>query len=929
LRGLVADVTAGLGGAVLVEGEQGIGKTALLRSGLADAAAAGCKVAWAAADEQSQGLPLGLMTQWSDTGGPLAGLVEEAEATGPLPLAGNPTLAAVERLLALVDTECAAGPVVLVAEDLQWADEASFLVWRRLCRAAEQQPLLVAGSCRPAPVRQEAQARRGFSGRGGKVVSLGSLPGEAVAELVKQATGGLPGPRLAGLVARAGGNPLYVRELVDGLARDGRVLVTAGKAELTGDDDPASVPDSLLQAIGNRLGSLSDVMMRTLRWAAVLGPEFSVTDLETVAGQDTGKLVQVVAEAMEAGIIAEAGPRLAFRHGLIRQVLQERMGAPERALLHQQAAHALAKAGARPERVATQLVAASQFTRDWVRDWVRDWLAQAAPLLSYRAPLLAADLLRRVLAQWPAARDWRHEEIQTALVTVAFLLSWHDEAERAGLQVLASTTDQDRAAEVTWLVAYTLDLTGRRDEAIAMVEQALARPGGGQAQIARLHSLRALTLAMLGRLDEAELAAGEALAQAEEVGDRFAAGYALHALAAASMLRPDQAGMLRHINRALTVIGDDPRTADLRVLLLANRAGPLFKTRRHAEALGTIQQALALAERTGMTRPGLIRASLAFRYFNIGQWDDALAELELAADLPGPDNFYLRVHGLLALIAVHRDDLEAARGHLATLADVRLRDAGLRAHAVSLLGARARAAERAGRIDEAVAVLLPCLEPAVAKDMPDLYELMPLLTRLALQAGDPVSASAACAAAEQAAEREPLPIKTATADHCRGLLTDDPAPLLGAASYYQSAASVLDRGLALEDAAVLLARGGDIRAARTAFTEALTLYETLRASSDIHRAVGRLDRFGVSRGRVHQHFADQPTGWSALTPTEVKVAYLVAEGRSNPDIAAELFVSRNTVQTHVSHILAKLTAHSRAEIVRAALAHPRAGVAGP
>jgi DNA-binding CsgD family transcriptional regulator len=66
------------------------------------------------------------------------------------------------------------------------------------------------------------------------------------------------------------------------------------------------------------------------------------------------------------------------------------------------------------------------------------------------------------------------------------------------------------------------------------------------------------------------------------------------------------------------------------------------------------------------------------------------------------------------------------------------------------------------------------------------------------------------------------------------------------------------------------------------------------------------------------------SGWAALTPTEAKVASLVAEGRSNPDIAAELFLSRNTVQTHVSHILAKLGVRSRTEIVRAALAHPSA-----
>jgi DNA-binding NarL/FixJ family response regulator len=68
------------------------------------------------------------------------------------------------------------------------------------------------------------------------------------------------------------------------------------------------------------------------------------------------------------------------------------------------------------------------------------------------------------------------------------------------------------------------------------------------------------------------------------------------------------------------------------------------------------------------------------------------------------------------------------------------------------------------------------------------------------------------------------------------------------------------------------------------------------------------------------------TGWPALSPTELAVAYLVGEGRSNPDIAAEMFLSRATVQTHVSHILTKLGVRSRVEIAREAMIRPRAGV---
>jgi DNA-binding NarL/FixJ family response regulator len=70
-------------------------------------------------------------------------------------------------------------------------------------------------------------------------------------------------------------------------------------------------------------------------------------------------------------------------------------------------------------------------------------------------------------------------------------------------------------------------------------------------------------------------------------------------------------------------------------------------------------------------------------------------------------------------------------------------------------------------------------------------------------------------------------------------------------------------------------------------------------------------------------------GWEALTPAEAKIAYLVAEGKSNPDIAAELWLSRNTVETHVSRILAKLGARSRMEIARQALQHPPAAEHAP
>ena len=95
----------------------------------------------------------------------------------------------------------------------------------------------------------------------------------------------------------------------------------------------------------------------------------------------------------------------------------------------------------------------------------------------------------------------------------------------------------------------------------------------------------------------------------------------------------------------------------------------------------------------------------------------------------------------------------------------------------------------------------------------------------------------------------------------------------------------------------------------------------------MNRAESRLRVLGVGGARS-AYRARPVTGWAALTPTELRVAFFVADGLSNPAIATELFLSRRTVQTHVSHILAKLRVHSRAEVAREAAQHrPGTGVA--
>ena len=171
-------------------------------------------------------------------------------------------------------------------------------------------------------------------------------------------------------------------ELADALIRGEQLQFGAGVAELAGSLAAVGVPVSLAGVIRARLASLGEDALAVFRWAAVLGQEFGVADLEALTGRDASDLIEVVQEAIAAGVVAEAGQRLRFRHGLIRQVLYEGMPVALRSALHLEAARALAEANAAPERVAAQLAAVPDLSDGWV--W--DWLVTTAGVLAYRAP---------------------------------------------------------------------------------------------------------------------------------------------------------------------------------------------------------------------------------------------------------------------------------------------------------------------------------------------------------------------------------------------------------------------------------------------------------------------------------------------------------------------------------------------------------------
>jgi DNA-binding CsgD family transcriptional regulator len=926
LRRLVAGLIAGQGGSVWIEGEPGIGKSALVAEALAEARRSGCQVFTARADEGAAWFPLRVLldalrvnpSSADELRSGVVGLLWAEDSVRALTSGavtpGDVAVAAAERLLILVQQLCRAGPVMLAVDALQWADELSLAVWGRLHRLVDQLPLLLVATCRPVPARAEVDRLRRAVAGGGERLVLGALADADVAVLIGRLVGAAPGPDLCAQAAQAAGNPLYIGELVDALTREHRIRISASAADLA--DGGTFTPVSLAAAITGRLGFLSDQATSALRMAALLGAEFSVEHLSVLYGRTAADLAEVVREAVAAGVLEPAADRLAFRHGLIHKAMYEAVPAGLRSALHRQVAQALAAAGAPAEAVAEQLIAAPGAADGWVAGWLVD----AAPGLIDRATQVAVDLLRRALDRAGMAAAHR-ERLDAHLAAALFRLGRYEEIEPVAAPALAIVREPQVAGQIAWTLGYALVRLTRYEQALRVVEETLTEHTLSGVWEARLLALQAMILSSGGRRDEAEAIAGRAEAAGRRAGDRLATGYALHTLAyVRSVEHRDHAAGLDTLDRALAAIGEGQETADLRLLLLGNRSTALANLGRLAEADRVLGQALALAEPAGSpNRLAALRVQVAEYCFFAGRWDDAVAELHAAAEFVSGLAPRLVLRGLETLIAVHRDDRTTATRDLGDVADIEITAGEMRYHAQFLLVARALTAERDHTPDQALAALLAAFDPESTLHFPQLTEnsalWLPDVVRLALGLGRRDVAEAAADAADAEATRQPLPQTRAGAEHCRGLLAANPDAVRSAAEAYREIGHPLYHGQALENAAFLLACVGDTTGARAAYAGALQIYTALDAAWDCLRADARLRPLGIRRGvRGPRH--RPTTGWEALTPTELKIADYVAAGYTNPDIATEMFLSRSTVNTHISHILTKLGAHSRVDIAR-------------
>jgi DNA-binding CsgD family transcriptional regulator len=967
LDGYLRSLARGGGNAVLIEGEPGIGKTTLVHTALASLPPGSCQVFWGAGDELGQELPLLPFLDALGVRRPsvnarratIAGLLRGEVATDRG--ADVPAMLA-EQLIALTMDETTARPVVLVIDDLQWADSASVKLWGRLARTARQVPLLLVALTRPAPQRDDLVALRRAVDDEARV-QLAALPQPAVAELVKELAGGKPDTGLLRLAAGAAGNPLYLTELLAALGRSGGITVTAsGTAQLAAE----TVPESLPAAIADRLGFVSSGTREVLRAAALLGVHFAVPDLTTVLGRSVTEVVPALDEARASGVLTDAGggAALAFRHPLIREALYAELPSAVRSAWHRDAGHALATAGAAPDRVARQLLrsigepgktAGLGYLTDDLRlvertggaasspavsvpaaggpgieierppiglnspgsagpvdEWMLEWLSTSADSLVGQAPAVAAELLAQAVAGVPAG-SVRHGWLASRLADAFYRTGDRADAEHVAQRALSYATDPDLLVDLYWTLTQCRILSGSGAESIATLEEALAARGVTPKHRARLLVLAARTHLFLGDADAAQRDADKAFTSATEAADTWATGWALHVLASIATVRGELIEALPLYDRALAVTETDPALHDLGLLLQVNKTIVLGSIDRWEEALTTAERARQLADQVGTSlRLAQAQCTLSQILREIGRWDDALTEIAVVPeDLKDPLIICCEL-GMAAEFAFHRNDPETARRYLATAEPHRQRIECRSIQALEL--ARSLEREQVGALAEALTILTSAID-GNPDDLGEIEDLLVDAVRLAVKTGDKATAQTVTGQAATLAEGSEIPHQQANALYCRGMVDRDSDVLLVAAQRYAEAGRPLPRAKALEAAAECLVEAEDRTAARQAFEQAVEIYEFLGAEADLNRVQSEFRAYGIRRG-PHSKHRRAVSGWDSLTDAELKVAAFVEEGLSNPEIAARLMLSRRTVATHVSHILKKLNVTTRTDIAR-------------
>jgi len=905
---------------VMIEGEAGIGKTRLMAHALQTARDRECQVASAKAEEMEQNRPFGVIAAALDCarGAPdgrraaIADLIsaQDGRDHAGLTVSSDPGLLfrVVDALCDLVESLALDRPLVLGLDDLQWADPSSLVTLGALARTAVGLPVALIGCCRPFP-RPPAMLRlfESLEQAGLQRLGLPHLGDSDVRDVVAELVGATPGPGLLAVVAGAAGNPLFVTELLNAIAREGSLRTTDGQAEVSG----SALPPSLHLTILGRLSSLPEEAIQVLRAGSLLGSTFSITELATVLARPVSDLSPGVEAVISSGVLDERGVLLQFRHDLIREAVYADMPSSLRLALHREAAVRLAEVGSPSPRVADQFARGATIGDPEAIEW----LTRAAREAASTSPETSAELLERavgLMAEPDPRRDLLLVERADSLMSAGRVTE-----AVAACETLVNRGPRLQAdAPARLRLGAALMVNGRPTEALSALAAVTASANSTDEMRALGLSEASFASLWLGDFEGAEQAAEEAESVASRCDHHRAATGALATRSVVACMRGQLSEAIKLSDEAVALADQSPGRVGHAFPVYATRGWILMEQDQHAPASQALNTGRRICEELGVRWPlATYQAYLAVERFVVGEWDDAVAELEAGIALAEETGVTYAVKPSLsaqAMIRLYRNDLPGARQAIQDAEAVA--DRGSRLFDYRVLLARALLLEAEGDTTQAYSEMADrwrlCRSVGMAIDYP---VVGPDLVRLARSAGDMDLALEVAAAVDGVAVRNQVPSITGAALRCRGLLTDDLDAATRAVEAYAEGRRLLEVALTCEEAADLAARQGNTESARSLMERSGSVFERLDASRGVMRVDAALRTLGVRRGRRGARQRPQ-RGWESLTPTEGTVADLVAEGLSNPQIADRLFVSRRTVQTHVGHIFTKLDIGSRAQL---------------
>jgi DNA-binding CsgD family transcriptional regulator len=885
-----------------------MGKSRLLNDAIEAAAGRGFMLAHGAADEPSQLAPLVPL---------MAALGESPQTLREVP--GAPFAAVdlrlwlIEQLQTRLEERAARGPFLIALDDLQWADPTTLLALRSLIPELASYPLvwilarttggLGSGVNRLFEVLERDGAER---------ITLDALSDRAMAEIITDVLGAAPGPELLTLTAATGGNPFILVELLRGLHDEGAVQIVDDQVKLVSQ----RLPRRVQEIARSRLSRLSPRTRHLLQVAAILGRSFRVDDLADMFGETPSRLIPALEEA--EAVVVPTGDQLTFRHDLLWRAVTETVTVPVRHALHRQAAEVLLKRGGSAIPAAAHLM---HYARPGDA-YALECLDHAVNEVLSSSPQTAADLAVRALELTPPGDPGRIDRTVTAvfaLTTSGRLPEAADFARTAMGQAQLS----GQAARLRYELAYALLLAGRPMDAAAEAEKALGQPDltgelRGLAEQVLLRALYANHDFRRGRkLAEEIVADGGHRSRASLVGAHMLLSYI-------SWGDGRAAEGIGHVREAVRVAPRDDAQAR-RVHPRLHLATLLTDMRMFEETDAQLNRAAEEIAESGQTAyaasPAISRARLRLAE---GRLDDAAAETQAGAavaDQMGMHAFALFGLAVLIIVAVHRGDIDTAIGYAQRYEErfqsgVRFGMAWGRWSMALLADARYGPRKALEVLHTAYTEPDECRwllmsEPNAAAWM----------TRAALAVGDRPAAEAITVTAERLARDNPgFPTLAASAAHAHGILFGDRVKLANAATGHQGPWS---RASAAEDLGVLLTRSRpatEADAAIEALDRALEGYQRMGALRDAARVRARLRRLGVRRRHWTQ--SERPvSGWQSLTDTERNVAALAAQGLTNPQVAAQMFVSPHTVKYHLRQVFRKLGIASRVELARLATEH--------